>query len=472
MKKTAVIPIDNRPICYSLIKDILAQDKDIKLFMPQRKLLGGLTSSADTEGIYNFLKNLEKVDILVISLDTIAYGGLVSSRRCNDDFSSIKERITKFKEIIKQKASQVYAFSSIMRISNNNINEEEKEYWAQWGKRIFEFSYYQHKSRKEKSYNCVYNQVPQEILDDYLETRKRNFEINKLYLDWVEDKTLDTLVFSKDDTGQYGLNVEEAEFLGEEIKKRNLNAFIKTGADEIPLTLLARALAKNENIEIEPVYTYPDKTDKISRYEDISAKDCIEGQLNLAGCRVQKGGKINMFVNNFESEQGDYVLGERINALAKPFLPPEGKYFTADISNANGSDKGLIEQMLAYGFDENLLGYCGYNTSANSAGCAILSALIKFLAQKNGTYDEYAFKKLMFIRLLDDWAYQTDIRKYVREGAPDFKEALEAKIADLKIYEEKIAKFLNFDYNNVCYSLPWERSFEVEINVNDIQSDI
>ena len=94
------------------------------------------------------------------------------------------------------------------------------------------------------------------------------------------------------------------------------------------------------------------------------------------------------------------------------------------------------------------------------------------MAQKNGTYDEYAFKKLMFIRLLDDWAYQTDIRKYVREGAPDFKEALEAKIADLKIYEEKIAKFLNFDYNNVCYSLPWERSFEVEINVNDIQSDI
>ncbi len=76
MKKTAVIPIDNRPICYSLIKDILAQDKDIKLFMPQRKLLGGLTSSADTEGIYNFLKNLEKVDVLVISLDTIAYGGL------------------------------------------------------------------------------------------------------------------------------------------------------------------------------------------------------------------------------------------------------------------------------------------------------------------------------------------------------------------------------------------------------------
>ena len=166
MKKIALIPIDNRPICYTLVEDILAQDKNIKLFMPERNLLGSLTKQADIEGIYNFLENLEEVDILVISLDTIAYGGLVSSRRCPETYEQIKERVLKFKEIIKKKAKKVLAFSSIMRISNNNINEEEKEYWAQWGKRIFEFSYYQHKSRKQKSYNCVYNQIPQDILND------------------------------------------------------------------------------------------------------------------------------------------------------------------------------------------------------------------------------------------------------------------------------------------------------------------
>ncbi len=465
MKKIALIPIDNRPICYTLVEDILAQDKNIELFMPKRKFLGNLTEQANIEAIYDFLKNLEEVDILVISLDTVAYGGLVSSRRCPETYEEIKERLLKFKNIIREKAKKILAFSSIMRISNNNINEEEKEYWSQWGKRIFEFSYYQHKSRKEKSYNCVYNQIPQDILNDYLDTRKRNFDINKLYLDWVGDKTLDTLVFSKDDTGQYGLNVEEAEFLEKEIKSRNLNAFIKTGADEIPLTLLARAL--NEDISVRTTYVYENSTDKISRYEDISVKDCVEGQLRLAGCKISQNAELSFLINNFEFEQGDYVLGDKINKLAKQINFPDKKYFIADISNANGADCGLIEEILNKK-DENLIGFCGYNTSANSIGCAILSAIVRYIAQKNNSFNENAFKKLMFIRLMDDWAYQASIRKYVRENAPNFKEALKEKNKDLKIFEKIIANYLDFKYNNVSYSLPWDRSFEAEINVENL----
>ena len=76
---------------------------------------------------------------------------------------------------MKEKNAKIYAFSSIMRISNNNINQEEKEYWSDWGKKIFEYSYNFHKNGR------VETDVPQEILKDYLETRKRNFEINKIY---------------------------------------------------------------------------------------------------------------------------------------------------------------------------------------------------------------------------------------------------------------------------------------------------
>ena len=93
--------------------------------------------------------------------------------------------------------------------------------------------------------------VPADILEDYLDTRKRNFEINGLYLDWLDEGVLDTLVYSKDDTGEYGLNVEEAQKLEAEAFSRKLNAIIKTGADEIPLTLLARAIAENENVKIK-----------------------------------------------------------------------------------------------------------------------------------------------------------------------------------------------------------------------------
>ena len=470
MKKIALIPIDNRPICYDLVKDILGQDTSLELFMPENRFLGGLIQPCNIDEIYNFLNNLDHVDILVIALDTIAYGGLVSSRRCNDSYEEIKKRLEKFKEVISQKADKVLAFSSIMRISNNNINEEEKEYWSKWGKRIFEFSYYQHKSRKDKSYNCVYNQVPQEILDDYLNTRNRNFKINEMYLDWLEDKTLDMLVFSKDDTGKYGLNVEEAEKLEEKINKRNLKAKVKTGADEIPLSLLANGLLDNENIKIKVNYAYPKSIDKISKYEDISVKDCTEGQIELADCKVvQDNEDLNLFVNNFEFDQGDLVLGDLINSSKNPKSYDLNKpYFIADINNANGADNGLIKVLLENKIDKNLYSYCGYNTSANTLGCAILSATVKFLAIKNNSYNDNAFKKLMFIRLLDDWAYQANIRKFVRENAPNFLDALKEKSEEFKQYEQKIANFLDFKYNKIDYSLPWDRSFEVRIDVESL----
>ena len=49
---------------------------------------------------------------------------------------------------------------------------------------------------------------------------------------------------SKDDCAKYGINVKEAELLKEE-SKNIPNIYVKTGADEIPLTLLARAIKKD-----------------------------------------------------------------------------------------------------------------------------------------------------------------------------------------------------------------------------------
>ena len=127
--KIAFIPIDNRPICYDIIKDILSINSNIELFMPDIKYLGGLRKSADIDNIFEFIKKLDKIDYFIVCLDTLAYGGLIPSRRVGDSFDEIKKRILKFRESVASKSSKILAFSSIMRISNNNINEEEKTYW-------------------------------------------------------------------------------------------------------------------------------------------------------------------------------------------------------------------------------------------------------------------------------------------------------------------------------------------------------
>lgn len=465
--KIAVIPIDNRPICYDLIKDIISIDKSIELFMPPIEALGGLIEQSDIKKLYNFIENLDNIDYFIISLDTLAYGGLVPSRRCGDSFDEIKERIEKFKNLISKRTKKILAFSSVMRISNNNINEEEKPYWAQWGKRIFDWSYYLHKSEVQQCYNCVHNIIPCDILEDYLKTRKRNFKINKLYLDWAKEGFFDTLIFSKDDCAQYGLNVKEASELEKIIKNDNINcAKIKTGADEIPLSLISRALCKDQNISIKPIFQYENSTDLISKYEDVSIKDCVCGQIELAGLKTDfKEPDLNMIINNFEDRQGDLVLGDKINTTRKKIDFPNAPYFIADLNNANGADKGLIEQLFGQKTD-NFYGYCGYNTSANTIGCAIFGAIVKYIAQKKQTYDKDAFLKIQFIRLLDDWGYQAISRKYVRESEPDFLQALVEKEEELNQNAKKISEFLNFYPNKMTYSLPWNRSFEIRIKID------
>lgn len=392
----AFIPIDNRPVCYTLPQQICAIDSEIDLFMPERKFLGSLTKYADVEAIFEWLEHLPKIDAIVMCLDTVAYGGLISSRRCPDTFDEIKARVEKLKAILEKKNAKIYAFSSIMRISNNNVNEEEKEYWNKWGKKIFEYSFNSCKNGK-----MVQTDVPQEILDDYLATRKRNFEINKLFLEYQKQGLFETLVFSKDDCAEFGFNVKEAQEL------ESLGGFVKTGADEIPLTLLARAVSKAAkqlgsevarcnldakmprcnlpkipSIKIAPIFLAPEYKDLISNYEDVSIEKSVKGQIELAGCEVCEPDEadILLYVNNFEEHQGEIVMKVPTKPFSGTWQKPEKPFIIADVRYANGADNAFVEQVFETGLGENFLGYSAWNTSANSLGSLICGAVVTAVA--------------------------------------------------------------------------------------------
>ena len=460
--KIAIIPIDNRPICYDLIEDVLSIKTDIQFFLPKISDLGGLTTSSNVDNLFDFIENLDNVDSLIVCLDTLAYGGLVSSRRSLDSFNEVKKRVLKFREIASKKCKKILAFSSIMRISNNNINEEEKEYWSDFGKKIFDWSYNSHKNNS----NSLPLVVPKEIINDYLETRKRNFEINKLYLELASENFFDTLIFSKDDCAQFGLNIKEASEIQNLIEEKKLkNVFVKTGADEIPLALISRAIVGDKKIKINPIFIEKKSTNLISKYEDISIENCVKSQLFIANLEIAKDSDLNFLINNFKKEQGDLVLGDKINEIQKEINFLDSPYFIADVNNANGADCGFVNQLFKQKI-ANFFGYCAYNTSANTIGCSILIALVKFLALKENKYNDIAFKKINFIRFLDDWAYQAKVRKFVRESAIDFKKALLEKEEELNKFSFEISKFLDFYPNKITYSLPWNRSFEIRIKLN------
>lgn len=475
----AFIPIDNRPVCYTLPEQICAIDSDINLFMPKREFLGSLTKYADVEAIFDWLKKLPQMDAIVMCLDTVAYGGLIPSRRCSDTFEKIKTRVENLKKILENKKAKIYAFSSIMRISNNNVNEEEKEYWSKWGKKIFEYSYQTHKLGTE---SCITNVIPSEILDDYIATRKRNFEINKLYLEYQKQGLFNTLVFSKDDCAEYGFNVQEAKAL------EKLGGFVKTGADEIPLTLLARAIMKKQKsvseketsrvektqcshrdkcqetgMKIAPIFLVPECKDLISNYEDVSIEKSVKGQIELAGCSVCEpdDADILLYVNNFEDHQGEIVMKVPTQTFSGKWQKPSKPYMVADVRFANGADNAFVKQLFEVGFDENFLGYSAWNTSANSLGSLICGAIVfKGAKMQNNVGKDFYFGrdflKLQTVRLLDDWAYQANVRQQLT--SPDEKLVKEL----MKPYEEKVFEVLGVNYDT-SYKFPWNRLFEVEV---------
>ena len=438
--KVAFIPIDNRPVCYLLPKDIVAIDSSIELFLPPRELLGDLTKNADNDAILNWLDKCPKCDVIILSLDTIAYGGLIPSRRSTETFEQIKKRLEELKRILVEKNAKIYAFSSIMRISNNNYNEEEKEYWKDYGKKIFEYSY---SGGVEKS------DIPQDILDDYIATRKRNFEINKLYLDWQKEGIFEALIFSKDDCAEFGFNVEEAK----ELEK--LGGKTKTGADEIPLSLLSKAVEKRIKVFVN--YIEPDYKDCISNYEDVSIEKSVLGQLELGGFEIvgnEDDADIVLIVNNFIEKQGELVMGwETSGRYIGPFVPPTKPYCVADVRYANGADNSFVSQLLPRIDLNKFYGYAGWNTSANTLGSLLAGVKIRFKASK---YDENAFKKLQMIRFLDDWAYQANVRGEIEKPC---------EISGLmKPFEEELLEFMCIANPLVIkYIYPWNRKFEVEV---------
>ena len=353
----AFIPIDNRPVCYTLPEQICAIVENIKLFMPERKFLGSLTKYADVNEIFSWLENLPELDAIVMCLDTVAYGGLISSRRCPDSFEQIKSRVEKLKSILEKKNAKIYAFSSIMRISNNNVNEEEKEYWNKWGKKIFDYSYQTHKLGTE---SCITNIIPSEILDDYLATRKRNFEINKLYLEYQKQGLFDTLVFSKDDCAEYGFNVQEAQIL------EKLGGFVKTGADEIPLTLLARAVVKTAGQDLdarqssslqgressrssETSYGYERGDDnnyekEISLSRTSNAHECLQRTATSSLGEVNSATHQNNFSETDQSSSHLCIYASKIK-IAPIFLAPDYKDLISNYEDVSieKSVKGQIE---------------------------------------------------------------------------------------------------------------------------------
>jgi hypothetical protein len=485
MPTIAVLPLDDRPVTYDLPAQIGAIG-GAEVLLPPRELLGNLVRSADRQALGEWLLAVgPQADALVVAIDTLAYGGLIPSRRSPDTLADLLGHLGPLRQL-KQAHPKltIYGFNVTMRLSNSDVNEEEKPYWDQYGKLIYKWSFHRHRFSKtgDAEDGTIAREtrklIPDDIHQDYVDTRERNFTLNQTMVKWAGGDFFDTLLLTQDDTSAFGLNVEEQEHLQQMVNTTLIQdrVLIYPGADEVASVLVARALNRlAKRVPTMAASWHPLDGKRIqAMYEDRPLWRTLRGQIQAAGGKEvgdEAAADLIVAVNTPASGQGDLALGLNLEAPDTPTrnLEPLMMYMEsiirpmafADVAYANGADPRLMPDWVKRVDPWSLKGYAAWNTAGNTFGTVVAAASCATLPTANSQ----ALERFITERLAEDWLYQSVIRPELQaaraQGADleTLKTQLDSRLAELwrQHFPHRPATFETY--------FPWDRLFEAGIRL-------
>jgi hypothetical protein len=467
-----LLPMDDRPVNYDY-PTYLARLAGYELSLPPREWLGNPWRESQHMRLVDWLtKEADSADVLIIALDTLAYGGLIPSRTSHEPLDRVLERMSVIKKLKADRPKlPILASSVILRISRANSSEEEKDYWATYGSAMFRLSYLEHKinlgeaSQQEQAERAdLSKRIPHEVYEDYLKGRQRNHQVNLSMIDWLEEGILDFLLLPQDDTAEFGWNIAEARILQATLRRKSLTgrAITYPGADEIGSLLIACAACQKAGFKpkIFPRYSSIHSASITTSYEDRPIHELVKAHLAPLGGMIAatpEEADLVLFLNAPAHMQGEasfqWLVWKGIDALRailpatlSPYLEdveadpiyhntryemetpersPEElvralimdlenkrRVALADVAFVNGSDLLLGNLLMQHPETARLTAYGGWNTAGNTLGTVLAHAVLRLLAQRNGGDPEQtrAHYEFLFLRILDDYFYQASER--------------------------------------------------------------
>jgi len=485
-----IVPLDNRPVTY-VLPQLITAVAGIQPLAPPRQFMGSLKTPTDTGKLNEWLtKALQqhKPKALFVCLDTFLYGGMVPWSRVSKD--PLEEVLNRAKSIPQWKqlgASnlKVSAQASIMRIPDYDDATEEPPYWQEYGRKIFRWSALLHKQKagslsSEAELRASEAAIPQEMREDFLWRRNRNFKVNQTVLKYAQLGDIDYLVFSQDDTGEFGLNVyEKGELMSSAKEAKATNVVAYAGADEVMLSLITRWLAGTQATppSVSLQFSPTGGEAVLSNYEGQTIGQSLRNQIAAAGLNLVDGSKsqdkidFTVIAHTSGSKQGDHMwlpghpdlrkvdTTEAVEQTLQLIKNSNVPCVLCDVAYSNGADPVLVDRLLQ---DKNLFSklwaYAGWNTTGNTVGSALALGVASWYAAKHQLNTADALNQALFVRLADDWAYQTQVRSQLNNQA---SEAILNQL--MKPHVQKLATFLNLKPEIAKLSFPWQRTFEVEV---------
>lgn len=418
------MPLDGRP-CNVRFPCELGALAGFDLSVPPVEVLGDAQQPARRDRLQAWLeREREGATAWIFSLDTWVYGNLVASRKSRDETNRLLAQLEKLRDLKQQQPQmRLYAFATLLRLSDSNDATEERPYWAQHGRQIYRLSWLEHRlqggaeARAQAEYDRLLAVIPPEVLADYRQLRQRNQQILLAALDWVQEGTIEQLLIGCDDSGEYGWGVQERQRLEGEIKSRHLGAqvLLYPGADELGSVLLARALVP-QKAPLRLRWTHPEAREQITRYEGLPLLQTLTHQAHACGVTLLEDDDETeahvplLWLHNPPRAQIDQFLEreERVDwdadSLANLFqaLDSGTPVLLADLLYANGGDIRLLKMLESRQLLFRLQAYAAWNTVGNSLGTVL--AWYKLLS--SGQVDPQRQRRFLLERLVDDGWYQ------------------------------------------------------------------
>jgi hypothetical protein len=391
----------------------------------------------------------------------------------------------------------MYGFNVITRISRHNDATEEPLYWADYGNRLFRLSQIMDRAEQGQTVAAeraaLENEIPPDLIQDFLQRRTRNHQVNRAALELLAEGSLDLLVLSSDDTSTFGLSSAEKRRLQAYAAALGLgdNLLMYPGADEVGGVLLARLINQQAAIipTFHPIYMVPDGEKITAPFEDAPIRVTVERQIQAAGGRLvsdSKGAEVLLFVNppidSFSEWPRDYTPTEKaqreapIQSCLQQIRQQIGngrKVAVVDVACANGADPYLWDGLKHSGSLPLLAAFAAWNTAGNSLGTVIAQACAGLRLKTRAQI--HAQQRFLLHRYLEDYAYQSLLRGRLRawlaaqigqhEPPPSYlgetlawlKAELDRFLADLPPYSQK--------YQITQVRLPWQRTFEIDFDL-------
>jgi hypothetical protein len=486
-----VVPLDDRPVSAQL-PELLGAIAGVPVVEPPQALLGWYLEPGDPDRMIAWLNSrAPHAGAYVLSSDMLAYGGLVASRVPGVTYADAYFRLREIELLrVQHPHAWVSVFATIMRLAPTGV--------PALGNAAQFFAPYPLWTYLQEYANLHDPPLPSErararrlrvligtpLLRAYLAARLRDYGVDHLLIHWVGRGVIDRLVIGQDDATSYGLNVPELDALERELEQERLGsrASIEPGADELAMSLVANAIARQARWipRVAVRYSTPAGASYQDPLEFAPIGFTIDRLISLCGgVRDDTHPDIVLYVRVPDTgTELDAALRASMRATLRTHTPVA----LVDLSfEASYADQGsFAARLLRDGIASRLTAYASWNTDANSVGTALAESIAAGAGRRLGTYDALAHRTFTFMRFVDDDDFHVRVR-------PDLNRWLDARgVSDHTYLLPSIAAAAAARNRALLWNdavgtlrelypgdhiaamritLPWNRTFETKIEV-------